>query len=474
MTAPSVRDDVTPPLRGLVPQWEFGCCAPRPVVGGTTWWRWIFHPQLDPDPSEPDESAVFSHPWSVSSVARLTVDSTALELRSGDFVAWWLSEPGGEFVWHDALLGRQRWAQSAVDVLVGQTITLRGRLWGGRHGGGSDDRLPCSGARVVGLTVLGRRSRIEPDRSRTVVERTARRDETGPPRFWSCPDSAIPPVEYREDALLMELTALAPDEAADDLRRQRLPRTLEVSDLRALIASVAPLAPGQLLTATRHTTERFPDLPPGFRPPGFPDEWTTQETDLLGTGSVTALHHRTRVRRLGPTPAHPDGAEREDRPDGTPLRIRTGDRRWRFHHWPNDPFHLPGDRELTAVESTARDHPGPPSPPRPATWQVLVDGQDPTGEVRAITANGRPCWTYTLPGPTRAPWAVDRVIVDAETGWLIAESRHGGGSQVRWSDVRLVDSSTTDDGTAFLWHGPSRPVEWFRGDWSAVHPVRRS
>lgn len=463
MTAPSTRDTVTPALRGLVSEWEFGCCAPRPVVGGITWWRWILHPQLDADgPSESDEPAVFSHPWSVASVADLTDGSTALELRSGDFVAWWLPDVNGEFVWHDPVLGRRHVRRSAVDELVGHTVVLRGRLWGGRHGGESDGQLPTCGARVLGLTVLGRRSRIEPDRSRTLLERTARRDRTGPPRFWSYPESADPPVEYCEDSLLMELTTLAPAEAALDLRRRQRPAILAVDDLRALIAAVGPLAPGRLLTATRHTTQTLLNLPAGFRPPGFPDEWTTQDTDLLGTGSVTTLHRRTRVRRLGPTPDHPDGAEREDHPDGTPLSIRSGTRQWRFPRWPTDTFRVPGDQELTAVQSTARIDPGPPHPPRPSHWRILLDGEDPVGEIRATTVAGRQCWTYTRPGPARSPWAVDRVIVDAETGRLVAESRHGGSSQVRWSDVRVVDSPGADDLAAFTWDGPSRPVEWFR------------
>lgn len=472
MTAPSERTDVTPTLQGLVSEWEFGCCAPRPVVGGTTWWRWIFHPQLDDDPAEPDERAVFTHPWSVASAVHLAGDSIALELRSGEFVAWWLSDRSGEFVWPDLVPGPRRLLQSAVDALVGQTVTLRGRLWGGRHGGGSDDRLPTSGARVLGLTVLGRRSRIEPDRSRTVLERTARRDDTGPPRFWSYPESADPPVEYREDSLLMELTALDPAEAADDLRRQQRPRTLTVEDLRTLMASVGPLAPGQLLTATRHTTQTIPNLPPGFRPPGYPDEWTTQDTDLLGTGSITTLHRRTRVRRLGPTPAHPDGAEREDYPDGIPLQIRSGTRQWRFHHWPTDTLRVPGDQETTAVSSTGRGPAEPVLPPRPTDVQALLDGEDPVGDIRATTVAGRPCWTYVRPGPARAPSHITRVVVDSATGWLVAESQAGGHSQVRWSDLHLTDSPTADDVAAFAWDGPSRPVEWFRNDWVAVHPVR--
>lgn len=124
------------------------------------------------------------------------------------------------------------------------------------------------------------------------------------------------------------------------------------------------------------------------------------------------------------------------------------------------------------MESTARDDPGPPSPPRPTGWQALLDGAHPIGEVRAITAFGKPCWTYTMPGPARAGWAVDRVVIDAETGWLVVESRQGGWSQVRWSDVRLTDSPTADDIAAFTWAGPSRPVDMFRQHWAAHRPVR--
>lgn len=475
MTGPSTPPGPTPTAHvlGVVDEWEFGCCAPLPVVGGTTWWRWTFAPHLGPSTTFPDQYAVFTHRWSIRSMRKPADGSTALELRSGDFVAWWHANEHGEFVWHDAALGpRTVAAASVADVLVGQTVSLRGRLWGGRHGGGPDDALPLVGARVLGLTVLGRRSWIETDRTHTLLERTARREPKGPPRFWAYPESDDPPIEFREHAVVMELAGLAPREAARDRKGQGHGRTLPIDDLRGLLAAVPPLAPGTMLVAARHGADRSRQLPPGFQPPRHPHEWTTQDTDLLGAGAVTTLHRRTVIRRLGPTDDHPEGAEREEFPDGVPLWIRNGRQQWRFHHWPTDTFRVPGDRELTAVESTARDDPGPPYPPRPTGWRDLVDGEDPVGEIRATTALGRPCWTYTRPGPPRSPWAITRVIVDAETGWLVAESRHGGWSQVRWSDVRVVPSPGGPDLRGFTWAGPSRPIEWFRRDWRATRPVR--
>ena len=473
MTGPSTSPGPLPTAHvlGVVDEWEFGCCAPLPVVGGTTWWRWTFAPETDAATDIPDNPGVFTHLWSIRSMKVLDNGSTALELRSRDVVAWWFADDGGEFTWLDPLLGRRQVPVSAADSLVGETISLRGRLLGGRHGGGSDAEFPYLGTRVLGMTVLGRRWRIEKDRTRTLLERTARRESTGPPRFWCYPESDDPPTEFREDAVVMEMTGLAPLEAARDRKGQGHGRTLPIDDLRDLLAAVPPLAPGTMLVAARHSADRTRQLPPGFQPPRHPHEWTTQDTDLLGDGAVTTLHRRTVIRRLGPTDDHPEGAEREEFPDGVPLWIRDGRREWRFHHWPTDTLRVPGDEELTAVESTARDDPGPPYPPRPTGWRDLVDGEDPVGEIRATTVLGRPCWTYTRPGPTRSPWAVQRVIVDAQTGWLVAESRHGGWSQVLWSDVRL-DTATDDDVAAFGWDGPSRPMEAFRRGWVATRPVR--
>lgn len=471
MTAPSERADVTPTLQGLVSEWEFGCCAPRPVVGGTTWWHWTFVPELEPVATPaPDRPAVFAHSWSLSSSVELPDDSVAIELTDETFIAWWLPDRSGEFVWSDDSGVVQRVPVTAVASLLGRQMKLRGRLLGARHGGGPSDRLGFVGARVRGLTVLGQRNRIEGYRSSTTIEHTSRRDPKGPPRFWSYPENAEPPVEYRETSLVMELEPLSTSAMAAGRVKLTRPDTLPVGDLRQLLSAVTPLAVGQVMTGIRHVAQRNPSLPSGYRPPRYPDEWTTQDTDLMDDRTATTLHRRTRVLRIGPTPDHPAGAEREEFADGTPLFIVSGRRRWRFCHWPTDSWFVPGDEELTAVvEDLDRAMP-PTLPPRPSQLLQLLAGEDPVGPIRSATVGGRQCWRFAMAGPKTVPWAVTDVAVDADTGWLVAEVDRTF-QQVQWTDV-AVGVDTPADWSAVTWSGPSRTAEWFRNDWVAVHPVR--
>ncbi len=160
-------------VRFWVADWEIECCAPPPVVGGTTAWMLEFEPSGDqPDPLLDEE-----HEWIVDAGA---------ELRRGRV--------------------RAHWGDPAVARPAPGATRLRGRLRGTVHSERGPDDLPQVEGRVDRIRLLRQEYREVQDRYWEPVPGTVTAEDLGESPRWFGSD--LPSTAARPFGLLLDVTLL--------------------------------------------------------------------------------------------------------------------------------------------------------------------------------------------------------------------------------------------------------------------------
>ena len=154
-------------LSVFIDSWEIECCAPPPVVGGTTAWRLNFQQVASPDP-ESDQRIpgwVTDKLWQVETWPANTPPHAVY--RNG--VAAYCYELDGPDV---------------AALPLGRHV-LRGALFGTRHPGTDYDVFPTVSATVARIQVVSREVRYQDQRATAVPDSTRLVDVRQSPKWFA-------------------------------------------------------------------------------------------------------------------------------------------------------------------------------------------------------------------------------------------------------------------------------------------------